>query len=166
MESLQELDLSNNKLCHINSNLINTSPRLKNLGLSQNPLYCDCHLLPLFEWTRRKFDKDMISFIQWQCEVPTSESQNQDEYKNLNANRYQKFTSLSVEEFICNSSRPSRCSQIDENLMPLTATPFAGDNSIHKITQYLTDTTLYHELVERYMYYEMNEVVCIFHKIY
>lgn len=36
----------------------------------------------------------------------------------------------------------------------LTATPFAGDNSIHKITQYLTDTTLYHELVERYMYYE------------
>jgi SNF2 family DNA or RNA helicase len=36
----------------------------------------------------------------------------------------------------------------------LTATPFAGDNSIHKITQYLTDTTLYHELFERYMYYE------------
>jgi SNF2 family DNA or RNA helicase len=36
----------------------------------------------------------------------------------------------------------------------LTATPFAGDNSIHKIAQYLTDTIFYHELFERYMYYE------------
>ena len=36
----------------------------------------------------------------------------------------------------------------------LTATPFAGENSIHKITQYLTDTMFYHELFERYMYYE------------
>lgn len=36
----------------------------------------------------------------------------------------------------------------------LTATPFSGLNSIHKITQYLTDTIFYHELFERYMYYE------------
>jgi SNF2 family DNA or RNA helicase len=36
----------------------------------------------------------------------------------------------------------------------LTATPFACENSIHKITQYLTDTIFYHELFERYMYYE------------
>lgn len=36
----------------------------------------------------------------------------------------------------------------------LTATPFAVENSIHKITQYLTNTILYHELIERYMYYE------------
>ena len=36
----------------------------------------------------------------------------------------------------------------------LTATPFAGLNSIHKIIQYLTDYIFYHELFERYMYYE------------
>jgi SNF2 family DNA or RNA helicase len=36
----------------------------------------------------------------------------------------------------------------------LTATPFAGENSIHKTTQYLTNTILYHELIERYVYYE------------
>lgn len=36
----------------------------------------------------------------------------------------------------------------------LTATPFAGLNSIHKIIQYLTDYVFYHELFERYMYYE------------
>lgn len=124
MESLQELDFSNNKLCHINSNLINKSPKLKNLGLSQNPLYCDCNMLPLFEWVRRKFDKDMISFIQWQCEIPTtsSDSQYQDDYKFVNNNKYQKFTSLSIQDFICNSSRPSRCSQIDENLKSVTKT--------------------------------------------
>jgi hypothetical protein len=128
MENLQELDFSNNKLCHINSNLINKSPKLKNLGLSQNPLYCDCNMLPLFEWVRRKFDKDMISFIQWQCEVPTSsESQYPDNYKYLNSNsKYQKFTSLSIQDFICNSSRPSRCSQIDENSKSATKVSFTN----------------------------------------
>ena len=45
----------------------------------------------------------------------------------------------------------------------LTATPFACLNSIHKITQYLTDTTLYHELFERYMYYE-NIFVSLFRR--
>jgi SNF2 family DNA or RNA helicase len=45
----------------------------------------------------------------------------------------------------------------------LTATPFTGENSIHKITQYLTDTIFYHELFERYMYYE-NIFVSLFKK--
>jgi SNF2 family DNA or RNA helicase len=43
----------------------------------------------------------------------------------------------------------------------LTATPFACENSIHKITQYLTDYIFYHELFERYMYYE-NIFVSLF----
>ena len=122
MENLQELDFSNNRLCEINSNLINKSPKLKNLGLSQNPLYCDCNLLPLFEWTRRKFDKDMMSFIQWQCELPSSEhlAIEQEDFKYLNSNKFQKFTSLSEEDFFCNSSRPSRCPKIGEHLTPVT----------------------------------------------
>ena len=127
MENLQELDFSNNKLCHINSNLINKSPKLKNLGLSQNPLYCDCNLLPLFEWVRRKFDKDMMSFIQWQCEIPSSsDSQYQDDFKFLNSKKYQKFTSLSIQDFICNSSRPSRCSHIDDSTKSVTKTSYTN----------------------------------------
>ncbi len=46
------------------------------------------------------------------------------------------------------------CSTKIDYKWAITATPFAGVNSIHKITQYLTDYTFYHELFERYMYYE------------
>lgn len=46
------------------------------------------------------------------------------------------------------------CSTKIEYKWGLTATPFAGDFSIHKITQYLTDTIFYLEFFERFMYYE------------
>jgi SNF2 family DNA or RNA helicase len=53
------------------------------------------------------------------------------------------------------------CSTKIEYKWGVTATPFSGENSIHKITQYLTDFILYHELFERYMYYE-NIFVSLF----
>ena len=126
MESLQELDLSNNELCSVNANLVNRAPKLKNLGLAQNPLYCDCHLLPLYEWTQRRFDADMRSFIQWQCEVQSPSTRPEEivdslashggDFEFLNSNpdnshKYRKFTSLSAEDFVCNSTRPSRCTK-------------------------------------------------------
>jgi hypothetical protein len=147
MDNLQELDFSNNKLCSINTNLINKSPKLKNLGLSQNPLYCDCNLLSLYEWTRRKFDKDMMSFIQWQCEIPTNNEveslalfNNDDsinEFKYLNSNKYKKFTSLSIEDFICNNTRPSKCAQLNNanfnDINNAASTKEAFTNSIRNL---------------------------------
>ena len=97
MENLQDLDLSNNKLCNLGITLLEKTPKLKNLGLSQNPLYCDCHLLPLYEWTRRKFDKDMLSYTQWQCELPV-----QDDY-DYSKTIKRKFTTLSPSDLVCSN---------------------------------------------------------------
>ncbi len=96
MENLIELDLSNNKLCSFNSNLLDKMPKLKNLGLTQNPLYCDCNLLPLYEWTKRKFEKDMLTFIQWQCEVPDKQ-------------RRRQLTNLNEKDFQCLNNSTSKC---------------------------------------------------------
>lgn len=123
MENLFELDLSNNKLCEFNSNLINKLPKLKNLGLAQNPLYCDCRLLQLYEWTIKKYDKDMLMFIQWQCEVPNQQrNQLDDDLEEQNFNyfhsndkkiNYRKFTSLAASDFVCNNSTSSlRCPHV------------------------------------------------------
>ena len=120
MENLFELDLSSNRLCEFNSHLIRKLPKLKNLGLAQNPLYCDCRLLQLYEWTLKKYDKDMLMFIQWQCELPNRQrNQLEDDLeephfayfqssdKKLN---YRKFTSLTAGDFVCNNSTSSlRC---------------------------------------------------------
>jgi len=46
------------------------------------------------------------------------------------------------------------CSTKIEYKWGLTGTPFVGENTIHKIIQYLTDTTFYYELFERYTYYQ------------
>jgi Leucine-rich repeat (LRR) protein len=111
MERLVELDLSGNQLCGFNTNLLSRMPRLKNLGLSQNPLYCDCKLLPLYEWSVQHFDKEIISFIQWQCEVETP-----------GASTYRQFTSLTAGEFKCVSGVESKCQQNNGYLLPTTTT--------------------------------------------
>ena len=68
---------------------------------------------------------------------------------------------LIIDEIHILYSEPTRkelydklCSTKIDYKWGLTATPFAGLNSIHKIIQYLTDYIFYHELFERYMYYE------------
>ncbi len=68
LQGLVELDLSNNKLCTFDKALFNRMKSLKSLSLTQNPLHCDCHLLDLYEWTRRTYDKDLVQFVQWKCE--------------------------------------------------------------------------------------------------
>ena len=102
MQNLLELDLSSNNLCTIDSGLLKRMPKLKSLGLSQNPLYCDCRLRDLYEWTRQRFDKDTISFLQWECEVPTTED----------GLKTRQFTSVSAGEFRClNNSKCQRAGQ-------------------------------------------------------
>jgi hypothetical protein len=96
---LTEFDLSNNRLCTFNSaaRLATTLPRLKSLGLGQNPLVCDCHLLSLHEWARARLDKDAFGYLQWQCEA--------------SAGRRVKFTSLTTADFSC-SEHGSKCDQV------------------------------------------------------
>lgn len=82
LDNLTELDLSNNQLCSFSSFLLDRMPKLKTLALAQNPLVCDCHILDLYRWTKSKYDKDVINYIQWQCQLPGIDSDNT-EYSRL-----------------------------------------------------------------------------------
>jgi Leucine-rich repeat (LRR) protein len=93
MNNLVELDVSSNRLCEFNSNLLKMMPNVKNLGLSQNPLYCDCTLLPLYHWTIKRYDKDILPFIQWQCSIVPALL--------FDSTSKKQFTSLKESQFIC-----------------------------------------------------------------
>lgn len=98
-DNLVELDLTSNRMCTFDAAtlLIDKMPKLRNLGLGQNPLECDCHLKELYAWTRRMFDRDVVNYIQWQCE-PVDEGPPR------------MFTSLTEAEFKCDGRRLSKCS--------------------------------------------------------
>lgn len=115
MLNLVEFDLSNNELCGFNTDLLARMPTLKNLGLSKNPLYCDCNILPLYEWSKVNFDKDTLKFIQWQCEVPSENNQH---------NTFRQFTSLVADDFKC-FNNTSKCQQSKfqkKTVVPVTTT--------------------------------------------
>ena len=97
-DNLLELALDNNKLCDLDAKLVKNMPKLKNLGLSQNPLYCDCGLLPLHEWLVARFDKETLDFNQWQCEMPT-----------MSGFKKRRFISLKSIDFICDEESLTRC---------------------------------------------------------
>ena len=89
-------------------------------------------------------------------------------FDNFNIDMLADKQRLIIDEIHLLYSDPSKkelynklCSTKIDYKWGLTATPFAGENSIHKIIQYLTDTIFYHELFERYMYYE-NIFVSLF----
>jgi len=135
MDNLIEFDLSNNKLCNFNSNLLNKMPKLKNLGLSQNPLYCDCNLLALFEWTTRKFEKDMLTFMQWQCELPTSDSL-------TTKTKRRQFTSLTPNDFQClNNSFSSKCKSSNPKFISTTAST-SSSSSFSPTTSIIATTSV------------------------
>ncbi len=119
MAHLVELDLASNELCSFNTDLLVRMPSLKNLGLSQNPLYCDCGLLPLYHWSKMNFDKDTQKFVQWQCELPSENDQH---------NTFRQFTSLAASDFKCFNAS-SKCQQstiLKKKIVPVTTTKLAS----------------------------------------
>lgn len=97
LESLVEFDLTSNRLCTFSGRVLSKMPKLKNLALGQNPLECDCHLRDLFTWTRRMYDRDVVGYIQWQCEPEAEDLPPR------------MFTSLTDAEFKCEPGRTSKC---------------------------------------------------------
>lgn len=106
LNNLIELDLSNNNLCTFNNNLLKSN-NLKSISLSQNPLFCDCRLRSLYQWTRDNMDKDMFNYIQWQCELESGDKR--------------KFSSMAPEEFLCLNTSRSKCPSGEEQ--PVIAKP-------------------------------------------
>lgn len=67
---LIDLDLSTNQISNVDSNDLRPYPQLKTLGLTANPLTCDCHLRWIKQWLWEKYDRDLIRYLQWSCAKP------------------------------------------------------------------------------------------------
>ena len=95
VNNLNEIDLSYNNLCTFNNNLLKSN-KLKSISLNQNPLYCDCRLRSLYQWTKDNLASDMFNYIQWQCELESGEKR--------------KFSAMELEEFTCSANNSvSKC---------------------------------------------------------
>ena len=68
---LVDLDLSGNRISTVNEHDLANYPTLKTIGLTGNPLHCDCHLRWIKRWLMENYDHDLIKFLQWTCAKPT-----------------------------------------------------------------------------------------------
>ncbi|CAF4541557.1 unnamed protein product, partial [Rotaria sp. Silwood2] len=67
---LTDFDLSSNHICTLNKNDLYRYENLKTIGLTGNPLHCNCHLRWLKQWLIKNYDYDLIKFLQWTCATP------------------------------------------------------------------------------------------------
>ena len=67
---LIDIDLSANKISTLNQNQLIKYPNLKTIGLTGNPLDCNCHLQWIKKWLIQNYDQDLIKFLQWTCAKP------------------------------------------------------------------------------------------------
>ncbi|CAF0847688.1 unnamed protein product [Didymodactylos carnosus] len=111
LTQLHDLDLSTNRLCTINEeNIIPIYPQLKTIGLTGNPLHCNCKLKWLIIWLDKNYDRDLIKFLQWICITP----------KKLNN---KPLTSLTIDDLICNDDdEQNMCENNKDNLILTTNT--------------------------------------------
>lgn len=67
---LTDLDLSSNRIGALNENDLRAYTKLKTIGLTGNPLACDCHLRWIKQWLATNYDPDLVKFLQWTCAKP------------------------------------------------------------------------------------------------
>ncbi|CAF4443977.1 unnamed protein product, partial [Rotaria sp. Silwood2] len=68
--NLIDLDLSSNQISYLNSNDLLKYSHLKTIGLTANPLDCNCHLRWIKQWLKDNYEQDLIKFLQWTCAKP------------------------------------------------------------------------------------------------
>jgi uncharacterized protein YvpB len=69
---LIDLDLSSNKISTLQANHLLKYPNLKTIGLTGNPLDCNCQLRWIKKWLEQNYDQDLIKFLQWTCAKPAN----------------------------------------------------------------------------------------------
>ncbi|CAF0975735.1 unnamed protein product [Rotaria sp. Silwood1] len=68
--NLIDLDLSSNQISYLNPYDLLKYPNLKIIGLTANPLDCNCHLQWIKQWLKENYEQDLIKFLQWTCAKP------------------------------------------------------------------------------------------------
>ena len=69
--TLVDLDLSANLISSLEEDQLRKYPQLKTIGLTGNPLDCNCRLRWIKQWLEKNYDRDLIKFLQWTCAKPT-----------------------------------------------------------------------------------------------
>lgn len=70
LPNLIDFDLSSNQIANINPQDLFKYPNLKTIGLTGNPLDCNCRLKWILKWLKENYDPDLIKFLQWTCAKP------------------------------------------------------------------------------------------------
>jgi hypothetical protein len=70
LAKLIDLDLSSNKISILNQSDLTKYTNLKIIGLTGNPLDCNCHLRWIKQWLKENYDQDLVKFLQWTCAKP------------------------------------------------------------------------------------------------
>jgi Leucine-rich repeat (LRR) protein len=65
-----DIDLSSNQICTLTRHDLAQYMNLKTIGLTGNPLHCNCHLRWLKQWLVKNYDYDLMKFLQWTCTTP------------------------------------------------------------------------------------------------
>lgn len=69
---LNDIDLSANRICTVDRKDLYQYKNLKTIGLTGNPLHCNCQLRWLKQWLIKNYDYDLIKFLQWTCMTPSN----------------------------------------------------------------------------------------------
>lgn len=69
--TLLDFDLSANLITSLEEIQLMNYPNLKTIGLTGNPLNCNCHLRWIHQWLAKNYDRDLMKFLQWTCAKPT-----------------------------------------------------------------------------------------------
>ncbi|CAF1669645.1 unnamed protein product, partial [Adineta ricciae] len=70
VENLIDIDLSSNQISTLNEDELRRYSKLKTIGLTGNPLNCNCHLSWIKQWLKMNYDRDLVKFLQWTCAQP------------------------------------------------------------------------------------------------
>ena len=93
---LTDFDLSSNQICTLNRHDLYKYSTLKTIGLTGNPLHCNCHLRWLKQWLIKNYDYDLIKFLQWTCATPLNVAGKQ-------------LTMIEEQEMLCRDEDSSQC---------------------------------------------------------
>jgi len=142
---LTDFDLSSNQICTLNREQLYQYQHLKTLGLTNNPLHCDCHLKWLKQWLIKNYDYDLMKFLQWTCSTP----------KQLAG---QQLTIIDEQDMICDENEYSQCQHIPKKTTTTTTTTTITTTIITTTT---TSTLISDELIINEISYNPNGMLTI-----
>ncbi|CAF0963871.1 unnamed protein product [Adineta ricciae] len=93
---LTDIDLSSNQICTLDKDDLYQYKNLKTIGLTGNPLHCDCQLKWLKQWLIKNYDYDLIKFLQWTCLTPMKLTGKQ-------------LTIIDEQDMVCRENQYSKC---------------------------------------------------------